>query len=183
MTPENHDHQKTADAFHRRLVEGMAANVRPRDVENGNTIVVLMRHGYRAADIAECLDEVEALVTGRERDPVRGGALIAAAVLLVVPCLLGAAPAQASILDARIGEWPTLVAIGAIAWLSAILGLVLGGLLLGRLRRARAASSPLISRGPCRFYLGEDRLVCLTCDAASAPGTYAIPSCSLGGGA
>lgn len=44
------------------LAAAMASNVSPRDVERGDTALVLMRAGYRAADIAAQIDEVEGLV-------------------------------------------------------------------------------------------------------------------------
>jgi hypothetical protein len=163
-------------------IPAMVAALTLADVERNDTVIVLMRQGWRSREIAAVIDEVERRV--RERNarlpdrPIRRSTLIALAAVMVLPDPAAAAEAASVSEPWVIGGWTLAVYL----LLAATGGGFFGFLTAAILAAGRDDTYPIIvKRGnhwPCRLAVSEGRIICRECGEDSSNGT--LPGCIMG---
>lgn len=161
-------------------IPAMVAALTLADVERNDTVIVLMRQGWRSREIAPVIEEVERLVRERKARlpdrPIRS-TLIALAAVMVLPD--PAAAAEAAI-EAPWTLGPVGAALLGLActWIGAVVAIVAVSIA----KAGREDTYPiLVKRGnhwPCRLAISEDRIICRECGEDSSNGT--LPGCVMG---
>ena len=158
----------------------MVAALTLADVERNDTVIMLMRQGWRAREIAPVIEEVERLVRERKARlpdrPIRS-TLVALAAVMVLPDPAAAAEAAIE------APW-TLGPVGAAllglscAWIGAVVAVAA----LSLMKAGREDTYPiLLKRGnhwPCRLAVSERHIICRECGEDSSNGT--LPGCIMG---
>lgn len=161
-------------------IPAMVAALTLADVRDNNTVLVLIRQGWRAMEIAAVIDEVERQVIERH-EPRAGKATLGAAIMFAGA--LFADPVLAAEAAAAPEPWVTSGYVLTFylllaAWAGAFFGFVTASILAA----GREDTYPVvIKRGrhyPCRLAVRESGIICLECSADAPDGV--IPPCSMG---
>lgn len=162
-------------------IPAMVAALTLADVERNDTVIVLMRQGWRSREIAPVIEEVERRVRERKARlpdrPIRRSTLIALAAVMALPD--PAAAAEAAI-EAPWALGPVGAALLglACAWIGAVVAVIA----ISIAKAGREDTHPiLVKRGnhwPCRLAISEDRIICRECGEDTSNGT--LPGCIMG---